>query len=59
GVTVSGLTRTDILYGMAPLIASTPEPSSLVLLVLMIAAMMGYRLRATRRSASTPITSKL
>jgi predicted transporter len=44
---------------MAPLIASTPEPSSLVLLVLMIAAMMGYRLRATRRSASTPITSKL
>jgi hypothetical protein len=52
GVTVSGLTRTDILYGMAPLIASTPEPSSLVLLVLMIAAMMCYRLRSARRSGA-------
>lgn len=52
GVTVSGLTRTDILYGMAPLITSTPEPSSLLILVLMIAVMVSYRLRATRRSAS-------
>jgi hypothetical protein len=52
GVTVSGLTRTDILYGMAPLIASTPEPSSLVLLVLMIAVMVSYRLRAAGRAGS-------
>ena len=51
GVTVSGLSRTDILYGMAPLIA-TPEPSSLLLLILMIAVMMSYRLRATRRLGS-------
>jgi hypothetical protein len=48
GVTVSGLTRSNILYGMAPLIASTPEPSSLFLLMGMLAVMLGYRLRTTK-----------
>jgi len=52
GVTVSGAPRSELLYGMAPLIASTPEPSSLVLLVLMIAVMASYRLRAAKRSGS-------
>jgi hypothetical protein len=52
GVTVSGAPRSDLLYGMAPLLASTPEPSSMFILVAMIAAMMIYRLRATRRSVS-------
>ena len=51
GVTVSGGPRSDLLYGMAPLIA-TPEPSSLLLLVGMVAVMMIYRLRVARTSAS-------
>jgi len=51
GVTISGTSRSDILYGMAPLIA-TPEPSSLLVLLLMVAVLMSYRVRATRRSGS-------
>lgn len=52
GVTVSGAPRSDLLYGMAPLIVSAPEPSSLLLLVGAVALMMIYRLRATRRLGS-------
>jgi hypothetical protein len=47
GVAVTGAPRSDLLYGMAPLIA-TPEPSSLLLLIPMIAVMISYRLRAAQ-----------
>jgi hypothetical protein len=58
GVTVSGLTRSEILYGMAPLIASTPEPSSVLFLITAF-AVMGYRFRVRQlRSRSTELPGR-
>jgi hypothetical protein len=50
GVTIAGLPADNVVYSAAPLINSTPEPSSLLLLITVI-AVMSYGLRRRSRSA--------
>jgi hypothetical protein len=47
GVTVSGAPRSDLLFGMAPAITPTPEPSSVLFLATAFAILF-YRCRARR-----------